>query len=114
MTIRDLLRQIERSIIRPFAKFVGAPFDHSVETRLAQLESGWPQRFDAIEKRLTHLENGWRQHVPGLLNAASSVAAFGFELASLRRELEASTTATAERTNELRRELAAARSQTPE
>lgn len=41
-----------------------------------------------VLERLEVLEKGWRQHVPGLLNAVSSIAAFGYELAALQREMK--------------------------
>lgn len=41
----------------------------------------WP-----VEARLSTLESGWQQHLPALLNATSSVAAFGYELTALRTE----------------------------
>ncbi len=57
-----------------------------LERRLnaAELETN---HVPVLERRLAALEDGWRQHLPGLLNAISSVAAFGYELASLRGEV---------------------------
>ena len=58
-----------------------------------------------IERRLDALERGWHQHLPGLLNAMSSVAALGYELAALQREIQAKAAETREAIASLRREF---------
>ena len=108
MTLRGFFRQIERSLIRPVAKSFRSPYDRTLERKLAELENRWRQRLDPIEARLIRLEAGWNQHIPSLLNAVSSIAAFDFELVSLRREVEASAVAATERAAELRDDLMAA------
>lgn len=42
-----------------------------------------------VGARLDALEAGWRQNIPALLNAISSVGAFGHELARTQREMRA-------------------------
>jgi hypothetical protein len=39
-----------------------------------------------LEARVSQFETGWRQYLPSLLNAVSSIGAFGHELSQLRRE----------------------------
>jgi len=57
--------------------------DVSQRLTSAELETN---HVPVLDRRLEALERGWRQHVPGLLNAVSSIAAFGYELASLQRD----------------------------
>lgn len=54
----------------------------SGEARLAAAEA----RLEPLEARLAVLEGAWRQHVPSFLNAVGTVAAFGHEVARLRRD----------------------------
>src|SRR5262249_39760694 len=57
-----------------------------------------------LTKQHGALEDAWRQHLPSFLNAISSVAAFGFELAALRRELSERTRSIEALTDAHRRE----------
>ena len=43
----------------------------------------------SLGTRLAAVEAGWRQHVPAMLNAVSSVGAFGYEHARLAQEVQA-------------------------
>ena len=58
----------------------------SIQSHLSAVEVQ-TNKVPSLENRLSALESGWAQHVPTLLNATSSVAAFGYELVSLRQEL---------------------------
>lgn len=86
--------------LKTAAKRLLRPLSTRVRARLGP-------RLQPIEARLAALENGWRQHLPGLLNAVSSIAAFGYELASLRREMQANADGSSEAIAALRGEMQA-------
>jgi predicted SAM-dependent methyltransferase len=94
MHIPATLKKIGKKPFRPLWAGVSVRIEHRlqpiesrlepIERRLAALES----RLAALESRLAPLEKGWHQHVPSLLNAVSTVAAFGHELASLLKSAD--------------------------
>ena len=98
------VRNVVKRLLRPLWGRAWARVEYRVQpieaaigdlsNRLSVLD----QRLAALDQRLAALENGWRQHVPGLLNGMSSIAAFGYELAALRREMQAKTDETREGT----------------
>jgi hypothetical protein len=45
-------------------------------------------RWTGLSSRLTRLEAGWHRHIPAILNATASVAAFGHEILRMRKDLE--------------------------
>jgi hypothetical protein len=70
-----LARRLPTPVKEPLKAFI----------RRAQAARGPVARLD---DRLGALETGWNRHVPALLNAVSSVGAFGHELLRVRQDLE--------------------------
>jgi predicted SAM-dependent methyltransferase len=71
------------------------------DVQIAQLQE-WAQ---VMTEQHGSLEGAWRQHLPSFLNAISSVAAFGFELAAVRRELSERTRSIEALTSDQHREM---------
>lgn len=98
MRIRTTLKELGKKLLRPVWVRVRIRIDHRVRIHI-------DYRLLPIERRLDALEKGWHQHLPGLLNAMSSVAAFGYELALLRRDMQANAYEFREAIGSLRREF---------
>jgi predicted SAM-dependent methyltransferase len=89
MGIKSAAGSLVRRAARPFTQRLvpwmeirlGRPHE-----RLLAIEAN---QIPVLERRLTQIEAGLRQHLPSLLNAVSSVAAFGYELSAMRREIAA-------------------------
>ncbi|MGO9327860.1 MAG: hypothetical protein ACLQJ0_07060 [Steroidobacteraceae bacterium] len=102
------VRNVAKRLLRPLWARAWARVEYRVQPIEAAIDdlsndlsnrlSVLDQRLAALDQRLAALESGWRQHVPGLLNGMSSIAAFGYELAALRREMQAKTDETREGT----------------
>lgn len=94
MRISTTAKNLVKRLLRPVWTRVQARINYRlqpVEAAIGDLSRRLAERETnqaLVLERLEVLEKGWRQHVPGLLNAVSSIAAFGYELASLRREFE--------------------------
>lgn len=81
------VRKVAKRLLRPLWARAWARVEHRVQPIEAAIDD-LSKDLSNLDRRLAALENGWRQHVPGLLNAMSSIAAFGYELAALRREMQ--------------------------
>lgn len=111
MRMKTGVKELGKKLLRP----IWAPVRARIEQRIEPVEAAIDDlsgRLSAaeletnhVDRRLTALENGWRQHVPGLLNAISSVAAFGYELAALQREMQTTAEESREAIVSLRREF---------
>lgn len=93
---QTLKRLIKRALrpLRPLRALILRP----MELRISALDEKLPvlvnrlsvaeASLSEIEARLSTIEAGWRQHVPALLNAASSVGAFGYQLSAVQRDTD--------------------------
>lgn len=88
--LHNQLIQFAKRLIRRSLSWYTRPiqlFDGAVIRTLDGTTSALDGLIEQAEK-FKQVESSWRQNVPAFLNAVSTVNAFGYELAKLRRELE--------------------------